>query len=71
MKVRILNNRFAGIYTDIFIVKNFNKIINSEFVSEWELTEILPSENLLNPFWNGTEWTEYVSNSGEVTEKPL
>jgi tetratricopeptide (TPR) repeat protein len=22
-------------------------------------------------FWNGTEWTEYVSNSGEVTEKPL
>jgi tetratricopeptide (TPR) repeat protein len=22
-------------------------------------------------FWNGTEWTEFVSNSGEVTEKPL
>ncbi len=22
-------------------------------------------------FWNGSEWTEYVSNSGEVTEKPL
>ncbi len=22
-------------------------------------------------FWNGIEWTEYVSNSGEVTEKPL
>jgi len=22
-------------------------------------------------FWNGTEWTEYVSNSGVVTEKPL
>ena len=22
-------------------------------------------------FWNGTEWTEYVSNAGVVTEKPL
>jgi hypothetical protein len=22
-------------------------------------------------FWNGTEWTEYVSNAGVVAEKPL
>ena len=22
-------------------------------------------------FWNGTEWSEYVSNGGVVTEKPL
>lgn len=58
MKARILNSEFQGIYTNDFISKNLDKVINGQLVSEWQLTDVLPSENLLKPQWNGTEWTE-------------
>jgi len=58
MKARILNNQIQGYYTNEFIQNNFDKVINGQLVSEWQLTEVLPSENLLKPTWNGTEWIE-------------
>ena len=58
MLSRILNNEFQGIYTSDFIDQNQDKVINGQLVSEWQLTEVLPSENLLKPIWNGTEWVE-------------
>ena len=58
MLIRILNNEFQGIYTSDFIEQNQDKIINGQLVSEWELTELLPNENLFKPIWNGSEWTE-------------
>ncbi|CAB4148783.1 hypothetical protein UFOVP532_29 [uncultured Caudovirales phage] len=44
MKARILNTEFKGIYTDEFIQDNLSNIINGQLVSEWEITEILPTE---------------------------
>jgi hypothetical protein len=44
MKARIENTEFKGIYTDEFIQENLNNIINGQLVSEWEITEILPTE---------------------------
>lgn len=44
MKARILNTEFQGIYTDEFLQNNLSNIINGQLVSEWELTEILPTE---------------------------
>jgi hypothetical protein len=64
MKARILNNKFQGVYTNIFIIDNWDKVINGQLVSEWQLTEVLPSENLLKPTWNGSEWIE-----GETPEE--
>ena len=58
MLSRILNNEFQGIYTSDFVQQNQDKIINGQLVSEWQLTEVLPNENLLKPIWNGTEWIE-------------
>lgn len=58
MKARILNNKFQGIYTNDFIQYNLQNFINGQLVSEWQLTEVLPSEELIKPMWNGTEWIE-------------
>jgi len=58
MLIRILNNEFQGIYTSDFIEQNQDKIINGQLVSEWQLTELLPNENLFKPIWNGSEWIE-------------
>jgi hypothetical protein len=44
MKARIENTEFKGIYTDEFIQDNLSNIINGQLVSEWELTEIFPTE---------------------------
>jgi hypothetical protein len=64
MIARILNNEFGGLFEENFIEKNQEKKINGAFVSEWQLTDVLPSENLLKPQWNGTEWIE-----GATTEE--
>jgi Trp operon repressor len=64
MVARIVNNKFGGLFEEIFIEKNQEKKINGAFVSEWQLTDVLPSENLLKPQWNGTEWIE-----GATTEE--
>ena len=58
MKARILNNEFQGIYTEDFIQENQYNVINGQLVSEWQLTEVLPSETLIKPTWNGAEWIE-------------
>ena len=44
MQVRILNNEFHGVYTNDFIQNNLDKVINGQLVSEWQLTELLPTE---------------------------
>lgn len=58
MLIRILNNEFQGIYTSDFIEQNQDKIINGQLVSKWQLTELLPNENLFKPIWNGSDWIE-------------
>lgn len=58
MKARILNNEFQGVYTDDFILNNLDNLINGQLVSEWQLTEILPSMELKKPIWNNSEWIE-------------
>lgn len=59
MKARILsNNLHGGNYTNDFFIKNWEKSINGQLVSEWQITKVLPNENLYKPFWNGTEWIE-------------
>ena len=58
MKARILNNEFQGVYTDDFILNNLDNLINGQLVSEWQLTEVLPSMELKKPIWNGTEFIE-------------
>lgn len=59
MKARILsNNLHGGNYTTDFLDKYKEKLINGQLVKDWILTEVLPNENLLKPFWNGTKWIE-------------
>ena len=58
MKARIVNNELSGIYTNDFLIQNKDKVINGQLVSEWQLTEVLPSEGFLKPTWNGSEWIE-------------
>lgn len=48
MKARILNKRFIGIYSNNFISTNKNNVINGQLVSEWQLTDVLPTENERN-----------------------
>ncbi len=52
MKARIINNsEFGGIFTDEFIQEN------------WEVTDVLPDDNLINKKWNGLQWIEGLSLS--------
>ncbi|WP_445720214.1 hypothetical protein [Flavobacterium sp.] len=57
MKARIFNDNFFGIYTNDYIEKNKDKIVNGELVSNWQLTEILPNESLIKSIWNNG-WIE-------------
>lgn len=68
MKARILDNKFYGIYTDEFISSNLNNVVNGFLVSDWELTELIPSDKLIYPLWNGSKWTEGATES-EIIEK--
>lgn len=70
MIARILNNEFKGLYTNDFLIKNLDKVINGQLVSEWQLTEVLPNENLIKPIWNGTEWIEGATPE-EIAEQEL
>jgi hypothetical protein len=58
MKARIVNGEWAKNHLNSWLEANKNKVIGGQLVSEWQLTEVLPSENLLKPTWNGTEWIE-------------
>ena len=70
MKVRIVNNEPQGIFPNDYLEKNSDKIINGQLVSQWQLTEVLPNENLLKPFWNGTQWIEGAT-AEEIAEQEL
>ena len=70
MIARIVNNELSGIYTNDFILKNQDKVINGQLVSEWQLTEVLPNETLLKPIWNGSEWIEGATQE-EIAEQEL
>jgi hypothetical protein len=72
MKARIVNGQFAGVHLQSWLHNNQDKEIGGQLVSEWQLTEVLPSEDLLKPSWNGTEWIEGAT-AGEIAEanKPI
>ena len=68
MKSRIFNNKFQGIYSDEFISINLSNVINGQLVSKWQLSKVLPSEDLINPVWNGTQFIEGTPEK-EIQEK--
>lgn len=61
MKARIFNSEFKGIYTDEFLQNNSSNIINGQLVSEWEMTEILPTELYIKTMFNGVNYYEGAS----------
>ena len=69
MKARVINGQYQGTYSNDFIQKNYNKVINSQLVSEWELTDVLPNQNLLKPTWNDIEWIESATPEEIAEEK--
>ena len=59
MKNRILeNSAFGGIYTNEFLENNNNNIVNGKIVSDWNLTEVECSLELILPIFNNGEWVE-------------
>lgn len=67
MKARILDSEFKGIYTDEFLQNNSSNVINEQLVSEWELTEILPTEFYIKTMFDGVNYYEGAS-SQEIQE---
>lgn len=61
MKARIFNSEFKGIYTDEFLQNNSSNVINGQLVSEWELTEILPTESYIKTMFDGVNYYEGAS----------
>ena len=71
MKARILsNNLHGGNYTTEFLEKYKYKEINNQHVIDWNLTEVLPGDNLHEPFWNGLEWIESAT-AEEISQTQL
>jgi hypothetical protein len=68
--IRIINNIPAQEYTSEWLQENKDEVINGQLVSEWQLTEVLPSKSLLKPLWNGSEWIEGVTPE-EIEEQEL
>ena len=59
MKTRILeNNLFGGVYTNEFLEKNNNNIINGKIVSDWNLSDADCSIELVIPIFDNGEWVE-------------
>ncbi len=44
MNARILNGTFQGVYNRDFFEEYWDVVINGQLVSEWEVTDILPTE---------------------------
>ena len=58
-KARILiDNKFGGIFSEKWLSDNNDIVFADELVSNWSLTEVIPSEDLYDPTFNGTEWVE-------------
>jgi len=61
MKARIKpDTSFGGLYNDEFINKyiNTNIVVNGQKVRDWQLTDVLPSQDLKEQIWNGSTWIE-------------
>lgn len=69
MKARIVKNIFCGLYTDEFLLNNNDKKVNGALVSEWNLTDKIPSEDIQKPFWNGIDWEESITDEGLEAKK--
>ena len=68
MKTRILdNNLFGGVYTDEFLKKNKNNIINGSLVSTWNLTDVQCSTDIILPIFDNGNWIESATNE-EILE---
>lgn len=68
MKTRILdNNLFGGVYTDEFLKKNKNNIINGSIVSAWNLTDVQCSTDIILPIFDNGNWVESATNE-EILE---
>lgn len=69
----------SALESDVPLTTNSSKIKESETEEDVPETSDLPDADWYQDplgkdelrFWNGTEWSEYVSNGGVVTEKPL
>ena len=69
MKARIYKGEWSGNHSQHWLDANKDKLIGGQFVSEWQLTEVLPN-NLIKPFWNGSEWIEG-AKAEEIAEQEL
>lgn len=61
MKARIINNEWAGNFSLQWLEDNYNLFFGDQFVSEWELTDILPTEEEKKYYklmFNGTSYYE-------------
>lgn len=59
MKSRILKDGyFGGSYTDDFLEYYKDGIINGEIVSDWNLSNEIPSESFLKPKMINSKWSE-------------
>jgi hypothetical protein len=70
MKARIINGiYFGGVHSQEWIDNNQDKEIGGELVSEWVLTDFLPTDEI-QPQWNGSGWIEsYTINVQEKEEE--
>jgi|TARA_R110000744_G_scaffold339421_1_gene444566 MoaA/NifB/PqqE/SkfB family radical SAM enzyme len=68
MKTKILkNNLFGGVYTDEFLKKNKDNIINGSLVSTWNLTDAQCSTDIILPIFENGFWIESATNE-EILE---
>ena len=68
MKTRILhNNLFGGVYTNEFLKKNKDNIINGSLVSAWNLTDVQCSSDMILPIFDNGNWIESATNE-EILE---
>ena len=63
MKARILENGKC-----ILLDQEFLDFKGAE-IDNWNLTEVLPSSNLLIPIWNGSEWIESITPEDIASRK--
>lgn len=70
MKARIINGiDFGGVHPQYWIDNNQNKEIGGQLVSDWVLTDVLPTDEI-QPQWNGSQWIEsYTVNVQEKEEQ--
>jgi hypothetical protein len=59
MKAKInIDNSFGGFYTQEFLETNILNVVNGQLVSEWILTDKIPSTDLFIPIFDNGQWIE-------------